>query len=278
MQYFVSIENTPYYHWQLELLIQSFKKLNCEDKLIVAIADKKSAIYPEFLFNLSKHKKVFRHPQLAKNGYKELNPLYAMSLAIRGKILEQPFVFLKPHVILRREPAHELIKYPQIILGKSEINAELIKENCEQEFKNFIPLSPVAIFNNIPFTVFQETITLAEDLTKNNSKKELYKKIPDIAFSINLSKYSNQGKIASIKDENLISDMLENDDSNFIEYEHGMPPVFNKSLFKFSPPLYFSAGDPIKILSDNFPSKNSYYIALLAKELMEKRKHERNLL
>ena len=59
MEYFVSAGNKAYYHWQLELLIQSFKEYGIEDKLVVAISSSEDPLYKNFCNNLKNHKRIF---------------------------------------------------------------------------------------------------------------------------------------------------------------------------------------------------------------------------
>ena len=45
MNYFVNSENHPYYHWQLELLIESFKYNKCEESLLITVAENDNTKY-----------------------------------------------------------------------------------------------------------------------------------------------------------------------------------------------------------------------------------------
>ena len=52
MDYFVSAEDTVYHHWQLELLIESFKLSNLADKLVIAVAQNDDDKPIDFTANL----------------------------------------------------------------------------------------------------------------------------------------------------------------------------------------------------------------------------------
>jgi hypothetical protein len=57
MDYFVSIENTPYDLWQIELLIESFKINHLEDSLVIGMAGPN----PLLTKNLLAHKRIMFH-------------------------------------------------------------------------------------------------------------------------------------------------------------------------------------------------------------------------
>lgn len=243
MQYFVSIENTRYYQWQIELLIESFK--NCNDKLFIAVADKT---------NLKiNHKNIFRHKNIGElRGFPDLNSLYSTFWALENNFIAQPFTFIPAHVVLRKEPTVNLTEYPQVITSGKVPQ------------KTFITIGNVMIFNKVPHGIFKETIRIAEELAVKQilENGKIDKKLINLAWSTNLGNLTKD--ITIIKDESLTDDMLGNTDSSFIDYEHGMPPVFHKSMFNSE---YLTIGNPLEILSNNFPTKNSYYIAQLAKNI-----------
>ena len=65
-----------------------------------------------------------------------------------------------------------------------------------------------------------------------------------------------------------------NDGKNtmFIDYEHGVPPDFNKSMFTFPPPKYISFGDPIEVISQCISTPNAHTMAKVAQKILAKRK------
>ena len=60
MNYFVSIENSYYHGWQIELLIESFKQKSLEDSLYISVA-KSDKEYLASNINYSNHKNKFIH-------------------------------------------------------------------------------------------------------------------------------------------------------------------------------------------------------------------------
>ena len=79
MKYFVSIENTSYFYWQIELLIQSFKMHGLENDLIISIADNQIPKNNMYFKNLIKHKNLYSHENVGKErNYLPLNRIYSL--------------------------------------------------------------------------------------------------------------------------------------------------------------------------------------------------------
>ena len=56
MNYFTSIKNNYYFSWQIELLIESFKKHNIEDQLFISLDNNEIL---DNCKNLKNHKNIF---------------------------------------------------------------------------------------------------------------------------------------------------------------------------------------------------------------------------
>jgi len=98
MEYFVSARNNAYYHWQLELLIQSFKEYGIEDKLVIAIFSSKDVLYKNFCKNLINHKRVLEYD--CDNSFGPERGLLGLHQALKTGELSQPFVFMKSDTLL----------------------------------------------------------------------------------------------------------------------------------------------------------------------------------
>jgi hypothetical protein len=277
MEYFVSAENTPYYHWQLELLIESFKQNNCEDQLLVALAAADAPTHNAFCRNLLKHKNVYAHQNIGElRGYKALNEIYAVSWSLDNQMLKQPFAQISADVVLRRPLTISFNNAPEIIFDPDPfftIEAaedaigpfwEWIDKSKEDYSTKWVPIGPIMIFNNIPSLIFQRTITIAESLALQQllAGKPIWEHTKKLAWAINLSDYVGQIQLRG--DYTLAMNMLSNGGSPFIHYEHGLPPVFNKTMFQYSPPNFVSFGDPFEVLAANFPTPASHFISQLA--------------
>lgn len=286
MDYFVSAENLPFYQWQLELLIESFKKQNCQDKLIVALAHCDNPVESVFWKNLSNHSRVYYHDNIGKNrGYAPLNSIYSLLWTLSNEQLKQPFVLLQPDTVLRNEiqmqftkEAPEIHFSPDIFftVDEAENNVGCFwewfdKEKSDYE-KNWPLIGSVMIFKQVPIEIFQKVIGVCEFLALKQieTNKPIWKYTDRLAWAIVLFEYANH--IYTRGNFQLTSTMLGNDQAPIIDYEHGLPPVFNKQMFPFVPPDFTSLGDPFDVLAENAPTSNAYYICELAKANLEFRK------
>jgi len=247
MDYFVSAENTAYYHWQLELLIESFKRNNCEDNLFIALTNDKQFVKKRYLNNIYKHKNKIFHENVGP-----LNQINSLCWAIRNKKIKQPFAIIPPHVVLRNPTNLNFSPYPEIITSPHpEFTEQTAKDHGLTQ--KYIPFGNISIFSNIPELIFEK---IAFSIKKQNIWAHMDKLALTEIFSEFILKIR-------IRIETLSETMLEGGNSYFIDYEYGMPPVFNKSMFAYEPPGYISYGDPFETLGRNFPTPNSLYISEL---------------
>ena len=108
MDYFVSVDNSVFNRWQLELLIESFKFYELEDSLSVALSDVNENGLQIFDKNLKNHKRKVTYADYgAIRGYKPLNFLYNLYFAVRDGVVAQPFYCLSPDVVLKKIPQTE---------------------------------------------------------------------------------------------------------------------------------------------------------------------------
>lgn len=286
MEYLVSAENTQYYQWQLELLIESFKHNNCEEDLLVCLSASDVPVHPDYWRNIPNHKRLKGHENIGKiRGYAGLNALYDLYLAIQDKSITQPFAYIPTDVVLKEKLNLTLqSEIAEIVFSPSPFfTLELAEESVgpfweatnrtksDYETK-WVSLGPIIIFNKIPEAFFYRAIVIAEKLALQQllRKQPIWEHTAKLAWSMNISEYLDF--IILRGDYSLTMNMLDNGNSPFIHYEHGMPPVFNKTMFQYASPEFVSFGDPFEILAENAPTKSSYFMSELAKKNLETRK------
>src|SRR5262245_8105045 len=96
MNYFVSVENAPFHHWQIELIIESFILHNQQNQLLIALAQKFAPAYYEFCRNLSQHPRILGHEN--RGGFR--NQFYSLHTVLIDKLISQPLAILQPDVVL----------------------------------------------------------------------------------------------------------------------------------------------------------------------------------
>ena len=104
MQYFVSAENSSYFYWQLELLIESFLMQGIEHDLVIGLADNDEQKIRGFSFNLVRHKKKFMIPNEGRAlGYLPLNRINSIRYALAYDVLRFPFVMIHADMVLKKQ-------------------------------------------------------------------------------------------------------------------------------------------------------------------------------
>lgn len=234
MKYFVSIENIPYFHWQIELLIESFKYHNLQDQLIIGIANNDSGSLPEFVGNLLEHKNKFFHFNYGQE-YKKFNKIYSLILAIKHNLIEQPFAIIHPDMLLFKPLSNfdENVVFNvdyEYSTNKIEsfISSILSEKHISEETMKTLPLGDILVFNNVPLTFFNRVIDRIHQVWDKLADPRSEK------YGWMLAMYDYLGLI-QYKGERLEAHLVEdkNFDFNFIHYKHGLPPHFSKHLFNY---------------------------------------------
>jgi len=285
MDYFISAEQKAYCDWQLDLLLLSFKNNNLPNQPLVALAETNEPRY-EKLHLLNKHDQVFSHQNLGqKRGFAGLNELYTLSWALDNNKIKMPLCVLKPHFILKYanfnpfrvegSPSFVFAIDPFFTFDVVEKNVgDFAKDmtNSKAVYREkWLPLGDVFFINNLPISLVRRTAQIAEFLILNQilQKKTVWENTIKLAWIINMIDVADQVHIHGNYD--FTSTMIDSQDTPFIDYTHGMPPVFNKNMFLYPPPSYMSFGDPIETISNCYNTKNSHYMSELANELLSKR-------
>jgi hypothetical protein len=221
VQYFVSIENVPYFHWQVELLIESFKLLNLEDRLLVATTgcDKN-------LKNLSEHKQKYEHENFGvKKGLGQYNLFHSLFEVTKQKILEQPFAVLHPDMILI-EPLREEIS-PGITFHRDVFGvSKQLRETTHGEERLLI--GDTIIFSEVSPSFFECAIECFEELHMGNIGGRLSPRDMKRAAWIAAAKKNLQLKYTAVNCE---TSMPSHDLSMILHYKHGLKGKFSKSNY-----------------------------------------------
>lgn len=286
MDYFFSVPNTPYYQWQIDLLIESFKNIGMEKDLIICLIQNKDSVVVEntFLKNILNHKKVYNVSDIGTSkGYAPLSKWYLIPKFIKENLLTQPFIMcLEPDLVIKNDLKISFNKKyveflysvdPLLTFEKAEKHCpnfwellNLNKKDCED---NWISLGNLFLFNNFPQIFFEKLISVTEQLIVSQilEDKEIWEHT--LKLGLILSLLETKSKVVLVKSNSLIMPMTSNMDSNFISYEQGNLPFFHKLMFTYKNPYYFSMGNPIKTLSEIYNSPNVKYISDLAKKCLK---------
>jgi len=228
MEYFVSIENKPYHHWQIEFLIQSFKLNRIEDKLVIGVAENDEPKTIDFTYNFKNWNRAFTH----HNYGKEKNRGYSVYLALKEKLIKQPFVLIDPDMMLVK-PLKEIeanISFQldtnfRLADGFNYISKllEIQKSDVKPE-SLWIPLGKVMYFNGVPIEFFERVLKWLETLEDWDERFSWIMAL--IEYSQILRKY--EGVVTYEMGLNEMDRLC-----NFIHYNHGFLPTFHKNKYRY---------------------------------------------
>ena len=239
MDYFVSIENTPYHRWQVELLIESFKAQNMADNLLVAIANNTSPQHDVYTNNLFAHPRKFVHANVGKEaGYLPLNKLFALYTATKSGLLTQPFAVLHPDMMLLKpieplEVANVVMHAESFtpieavdLLVQTHWDAAVAFRKLELNKSPSFHVLGTMVFNCVPALFFLRTMNLAKDLLKFHPTVADH----EASTAMNISLCDYVGLLVyrtAIMDRSLQS----NSPANLLHYRSGSLPSFHKRHF-----------------------------------------------
>ncbi len=264
MNYLVSAENTCYQHWQLELLIESFKLKGLQDRLLIGLAHNDEDKYLDYTVNL-KHANAFIHENFGQSlDLIEANRPYAVYAAQLQGLLKQPFALISPDMVMIEpvKPGKEQITF--------QINPAFTSAGVDEQFHDlakvkeiepfWFPVGAVMVFNDVPLDFFLRVIQWCQLLGKNEKA----------AWALTFFEYYGHMTYEGTHGyEVSLLDYVPR--HNFIHYKHGMPPYFNKYLYRYRPPEVLSMGDPFEDILQNNPTPVSNIMQDVVRSYCKKR-------
>lgn len=277
MKYIVSAENSSYFYWQLELLIESFLYHGIQDDLIICMAENDKPKNISYCKNLAKYSKKIIHEDFAKDkGKKNLNRLLSLYNLVKKKYLSCPFVIIHSDMILKKpvELVEDIDLISSVINKKENVEEILIKnnENYKELDENLINynFSMPVLFN---YHANKETLDLFFLKLLNNYKdfydNKDYENLPieEAAWKQTIIDSFGHFRIAL---RLLSCNIHEELDANFIHYKNGIVPFFHKKYFKLEGITIHQ--DPFEsLLKFKDSNENTKYIEQLIKSYRKRK-------
>lgn len=249
-----------------------------QDSLFVCFDEIFSSPYHEFIANIVQHKrKIQQKNNIGKiRGYEKLNVYYGIQTALKENLITQPFCIIPLDSVLF---SHISIEDKSIISFQVDSNftPELVLENTslytkEELQENWPSVGKIVCFNQIPIEFFDQLIHLIEKLVFQQLKisNKFWDDTDRLALNLMLKQCAGKVHLQGLYDYQ--SDMHSNSMQNFICYEKGFVPIFEKKMFAYNPPYYLSLGNPFKVLSEHFPSGAFHYMSTLSQKYLNRKK------
>jgi hypothetical protein len=275
MQYLVSVENTNYFYWQLELLIESFLMHGLQDSLVIAMAENEDPKLRGYSKNLVKYGSKVIHTNVGRDkGCLVANRFYAIRNLLELGQLQYPFTIMHSDMILKN-PIDKYNKDADIVMNNYGINKnyltikylediglkqKLIEEQKaeESEIDDF-PFSMPIIFNESLDKVFAKrffdklVMNLEEIIKTEKPSFPVERTCWTQTLLESVGFYSATGSF-------LTCELMHSEDLDvpFIHYKNGIPPVFSKKFFKFDRGRYVDG--PYENLLEHNPTENTDYL------------------
>lgn len=278
MQYFVSTENTSYFYWQLELLIESFAMHGLQDDLVIAMAENDSQKVGGFSSHIVGHANKFIHPNEGRHtGYLPLNRVGSIRYALAYGLLRFPFVLIHSDMVMRRPLEDPAGDQPSIILNNFEdfpiSEEDVVKKEIASDLESLAEERGVTVdeLPKVPFLsppiIFNESFASVAEVffarLQNNMMKIADRRGPSFpcekaAWELTLTESFQHCSVAG---KFLASPLLfDSEDSNFIHYRTGIPPVFHKKFYRYEEGVYLVGQGPYDTLLEHNPSLGTDYV------------------
>lgn len=279
MQYFVSAENSSYFYWQLELLIESFIAQGMEKDLVIGLAENDSQKIRGFSSNLVKHGFKFIHPNEGReSGCLQINRPASIRYAIANKVLKFPFCLIHADMLMRSPISlSEEDKNCGVIINNyeetSDITNKIIKEEIAPNLKKLaeergvevdelpnIPFFSAPVIFNKPFEFISETFfaKLQANMLDIFSRRGSSFPCERAAWELTLAESFQH---CVIKGSFLAAPlMFEDENMNFIHYKNGIPPVFHKKFYKYEDGVYYLSQGPYEVMLEHNTTINTSYL------------------
>jgi len=179
MKYIVSAENKPYFYWQLELMVESFKRHSQQSNLIIGLADTENPhVFPINMFSVE----VMMHRNLGHElNYLPMNKWLAVWTAMKTGRLQpdEQFVLIDPDMVMVKPivpiPADLNISAQETFMMTLE---HINKNKCHIEhhlrainkLDAWKPVGLVYVMQHIPDTFPMRVIEWCHDLIVEQGK------------------------------------------------------------------------------------------------------------
>lgn len=279
MQYFVSAENSSYFYWQLELLIESFVMQGLDKSLVIGLAENDEQKIRGFSSNIVKYGTKFMIPNDGREkGYLPLNRINSIRYALAYGVLKFPFVMIHADMVLKNpiSLSGDDEDYGIVINNFDEFSAketDLVAEELDSLKVKLCEEREVEAddINRIPYfsapVVFNKPMEYVSDLffSKVQAYEEqlLLSKGPDFPCERTAWEMALMESFQhfAIKGRFMAAPMVfDGEDFNFIHYKMGIPPVFHKKYFRYDQGAYYSSMGPYETIMDHNPTTNTKYV------------------
>jgi len=234
VKFITIVENVPFYQWQIELLIQSFKTYNLQDDLYVFLIGENNKM---FFKNIDQFENLYYIKENSKRFGFNYFDFYESIIYFKQNNPDEDFCIIDPDCILNKNDFSffndKNIFYQAEIIKKDYIDKALVG----LILKTVQQICSVFYFSkDISIDFFKKSLYATEEFIIEILKTN---EIDVVASDYNIFKYGLL--LVAILDEKTISASFDSvifpqnnhSDAIFLSYKHSIMPFFKKNDFKF---------------------------------------------
>ena len=244
MDYLVVAPHTPFFQWQIALLVQSFRVLGMEENLaVLLVAGIEEPVQSHFCTMFANHARL-KAVRLPTDSDPDLIRLHGLSHAIKTGFVSQRFVNLPPYCMLRHPilPPQANVTFtcqPDFTYNHIDsfgISSAAVSKRM-QDKKQWLPVGDVFIFDNMT-TEFFDLAASRGEMIAFDSYRDLLKAGKDSApkalfrAAMSMTLMEAFGRLKVDTSRRLECKMIEHDQQScVINYYYGCPPNFSRCFY-----------------------------------------------
>lgn len=262
MDYLVVAPHTPFYHWQISLLLQSFRGHGMEENLVILLLSDSSPQHSTFYNSFGNHSRLHimrfacdQHPEILRaNGIRH---------AVNAGLVTSPFVFIPPWCLLRSPMARPQANitfsfsadfdFPR--LDTFGISSDAIQRRMHNQ-RRWLPTGEIVAFDEVGDDFFNKVVSHAELLAFDSIRDGLKKGEEDYPRAlcragIAFTALESSQRYTFDTTRHLECTLKEHDaNANFINYFYGYPPSFSRCFYPGSGDQLMAYGSPFQGMLD----------------------------
>lgn len=272
MEFITIIENKPYYQWQIELLLESFKILGLKDNISFYIIGKNRKFFNK---NIDNHKRCYYLSDNFKKFGFNYYDFYQAIISFKNNNPDKDFCIIDSDCILVKNNFDfsfnkdiifqaEVLKKEYVDFGLESLLKSKVHHICS--FMYFSKKLNVDFFKNSLYITEQFIMKILE-----NYNSEIFENDPHIfKYGVLLNSIIEKIQIEAATD---IVNFPQNNSLNnlLLSYKHDIQPFFKKSDYKFDESKLFSLHpqNPFVTLCNMPDYPNCIPLKIIAKSYLE---------
>ena len=245
MDYLVVAPHTPFFQWQVALIIQSFRLQKIEENLaVLLVASEDKPIQSNFCNHFVDHPRL-RAIRLPCDSDPDIIRLHGIEHAVKTGFVNPTFASLPVYSVLRHPISSPIAQItfsykPEFTFQHLEsfgISSRAISKRMMDK-KQWIPVGDVLLFDKLTDDFYHLAKSRGE-MIAFDSKRELLKEnmtyFPRAIFraAMSFAIMETYGNLTLDTTRHLEAGMQENDSiTPIINYDYGSPPEFSRNFYK----------------------------------------------